>query len=180
MDCGTSGSPSFIVSQSLFKLMSFELVMLSNHLILCCLLLLLLSIFPSIRVFSNEVAFRIMWPKYCSFSFSNNPSNLTEKDEDRETLGMPAHRAWPEAWIQVLQWVTWNSEPSVRLNLPGLWSNYRSHWEKSPQTCYFKPPGLGITSVKCSVIAAMVSWYNHYVLKAWSLDTCIQIIWALV
>ena len=55
--------------------MSIELVMLSNHFTLCCLLLLLPSIFPSIRVFSNEVAFRIMWPKYCSFSFSNNPSN---------------------------------------------------------------------------------------------------------
>ena len=55
--------------------MSIELVMPSNHLILCCPLLLLLSIFPSFRVFSNESALLIKWPKYWSFSFSINPSN---------------------------------------------------------------------------------------------------------
>ena len=61
---------SFIIFQSLFKLMSIKLVMLSNHLILCCPLLLLPSIFPNIRVFSNESAFCIRWPKYLSFSIS--------------------------------------------------------------------------------------------------------------
>ena len=55
--------------------MSFELVMLSNHLILCHPLLLLPSIFPSIRVFPNESSLPIRWPKYWSFSFSNSPSN---------------------------------------------------------------------------------------------------------
>ena len=55
--------------------MSIESVMPSNHLILCHLLLLLPSIFPSIRVFSNESALHIRWPKYCSFSFSISPSN---------------------------------------------------------------------------------------------------------
>ena len=62
-------------SQSLFKLMSIELVMPSSHLILCRPLLLPPSIFPSLRVFSSESALRIRWPKYCSFSFSINPSN---------------------------------------------------------------------------------------------------------
>ena len=62
-------------SWSLPKLMSIESVMLSNHLILCCPLLLLPSIFPSIRVFSNESVLRIRWPKYWSFSFSISPSN---------------------------------------------------------------------------------------------------------
>ena len=62
-------------SQSLLKLMSIELVMPSNHLILCCPLLLLPSIFPSMRVFSNESVLHIRWPKYWSFSFSINPSN---------------------------------------------------------------------------------------------------------
>ena len=62
-------------SQSLLKLMSIELVMPSNHLILCCPLLLLPSIFPSIRVFSNESALRIRWPKYWNFSFNISPSN---------------------------------------------------------------------------------------------------------
>ena len=60
---------------SLPKLMPIELVMPSNHLILCCPLLLLPSIFPSIRVFSNESALCIRWPKYWSFSFNISPYN---------------------------------------------------------------------------------------------------------
>ena len=61
-------------SQSLLKLMSIESVMPSNHLILCHPLLLLPSIFPSIRVFSNESVLHIRWPKYWGFSFSISPS----------------------------------------------------------------------------------------------------------
>ena len=68
-------SLSFTISQSLLKLMSIESVMPSNHLILCCPLLLLPSIFPSIRVFSNESVLPIKWPKYWSFSFIISPSN---------------------------------------------------------------------------------------------------------
>ena len=68
-------SLSITDSWSLFKLMSIESVMPSNYLILCCPLLLLPSIFPSIRVFSNESVLPIRWPKYWSFSFSINPSN---------------------------------------------------------------------------------------------------------
>ena len=63
-------SLSFAISQSLLRFMSIELLMLSNHLILCCPLCLLSSIFPSIRVFSNELAICIRWPKYWSFSIS--------------------------------------------------------------------------------------------------------------
>ena len=63
-------SLSFTISWSLLKLTSIEPVMLSNHLFLYCSLLLLPSVFPSIRVFSNESVLRIMWPKYWSFSFS--------------------------------------------------------------------------------------------------------------
>ena len=66
---------SSTISQSLFKFMSTESVMLSYHLILCCPLLLLPSSFPSIRVFSSESALCIWWPKYWSFSFSISPSN---------------------------------------------------------------------------------------------------------
>ena len=68
-------SLSITNSQSFFKLMSIALVMPSNHLILCRPLLLPPSIFPSIRVFSNEWAVYIRWPKYWSFSFSVSPSN---------------------------------------------------------------------------------------------------------
>ena len=69
-------SLSFTISWSLLKLMSIKLVMTSNHLILCHPLLLLPSIFPSIRVFSNESALCLRWPKYWSFSFSISPSNI--------------------------------------------------------------------------------------------------------
>ena len=68
-------SLSITNSRSSLKLMSIELVMPSNHLILCCPLLLPPSIFPSIRVFSNESVLRIRWPKHWSFSFSISPSN---------------------------------------------------------------------------------------------------------
>ena len=68
-------SLSITNSQSLFKLMSIESVMPSSHLILCCPLLLLLPIPPSIRVFSNESTLCMRWPKYLSFSFSISPSN---------------------------------------------------------------------------------------------------------
>ena len=68
-------SLSITNSWSLLKLMSIESVMPSNHVILCCLLLLPPSIFPSIRVFSNESVLHIRWPKYWSFSFSISPSN---------------------------------------------------------------------------------------------------------
>ena len=68
-------SLSFTISQSLLKLVSIESVVLSNHLILCRPLLFLPSIFASIRVFSNESALHIRWPKYWSFSFSLSPSN---------------------------------------------------------------------------------------------------------
>ena len=68
-------SLSIIMSWSLLKHMSIELVMPSNHLILCCPLLLPPSIFPSIRVFSDESVLCIRWPKYWSFSFSISPSN---------------------------------------------------------------------------------------------------------
>ena len=71
--------------------MSIELVMASNYLILCCPLLLLPSIFPNIRVFSNESALRIRWPKYWSFSFNMSPSN--------EHLGLISFRM---DWLDLL------------------------------------------------------------------------------
>ena len=70
MDCSTQASLSITNSKSLLKLMSVKLVMPSNHLILCPPFLLLPSIFPSIRVFSNESVLHIRWPKYWLFSIS--------------------------------------------------------------------------------------------------------------
>ena len=84
-------SLSITNSWSLLKLMSIQLVMLSNHLIVCCPLLLLPSIFPSIRVFSNESVLHIKWPKYWIFNCSISPSN--------ECLGMISFRM---DWLDLL------------------------------------------------------------------------------
>ena len=73
--CSTPGFPVLHISQSLLKLMSIESGTLSNHLNLCHALLLLLSVFPSIKVFSNEPALWIRWPEYWSFNFSISPSS---------------------------------------------------------------------------------------------------------
>ena len=79
MDCSTPGLPVHHQSWSSLKLMSTESVMPSNHLILCCPLLLLPSIFPSIRVFSNESVLPIRWPKYWTFtSASVLPVNMQD------------------------------------------------------------------------------------------------------
>jgi len=74
MDCSVPGFPVLHISRSLLRFMSIESMMSSNHLILYQPLL-LPSIFPSIRVFSNELALGLRWPKYWSFSFSSSPSN---------------------------------------------------------------------------------------------------------
>ena len=74
-DCRMPGFLFFTISRILLKLISIESIMPSNHLILCHLLVLLPSIYPSIRVFSSELTLPIKWPKYWSFSFSISPSN---------------------------------------------------------------------------------------------------------
>ena len=75
MDCSTPGLPVQHLLLEFTQLMSIELVVPSNHLILCRPLLFLPSIFPSIKVFSDESVLRIRWPKYWSFSFSISPSS---------------------------------------------------------------------------------------------------------
>ena len=75
MHCSMPGLPVHHQLPEFIKLMSIESMMPSNHLILCHSLLLLPSIFPSIRIFSNESVLHIRWPKYWSFSFSTSPSN---------------------------------------------------------------------------------------------------------
>ena len=75
MDAACQASLSFTISRNLLRFMSIESVMPFNHLIFCCPLLLLPSIFPSVRVFSNESVLHIRWPKYWDFSFNISPSN---------------------------------------------------------------------------------------------------------
>ena len=93
---GRQASLSFTVCRSLFRCMSIVSVMLSNHLILCCPLLLLPSIFLCIRVFSNESVFHIRWPKYWSSSFSISSSN--------EYSGLISFRIDCFDWFDLLFW----------------------------------------------------------------------------
>ena len=115
-------SLSFTISQSVLKFMSIESLMPSNHLILCCLLLLPPSIFPSIRVFSNESALCIRWPMYWSFSFSISPSN--------EYSGLTSFRI---DWFDLLEGLTRVfSNTTVRKHQlfstqPSLWHNSHIH-----------------------------------------------------
>ena len=99
-------SLSITNSQSSPKLMSIQSVMPSNHLILCCPLFLLPSVFPSIRVFSNESALRIRWPKYQSFSFNISPSD--------EHLGLISFR------------MNWLDLPAVQGTLKSLLQHHSS------------------------------------------------------
>ena len=115
-------SLSITNSWSLLKLMSIASVMPSTHLILCCPLLLLPSIFPSIRVFSNESALHIRWPKYGSFSFNISPSN--------EHLGLVSFRM---DWLNLSGWIS----VLVKRNLTKLNNNIEvkgKFWEK--KVCY--------------------------------------------
>ena len=93
-NCSISGLSESHISWSLPKFMSVESVLPSNHFILCCSLLLLLSIFPSTSVFSNELAVCTRSPKYWSFSFSISPSN------EYSGLSLPAI-----LWNSALSWV---------------------------------------------------------------------------
>ena len=113
-------SLSFTISWSLLKLMCIESVMLSNHLVLCCALLLLPSIFLSIRVFSNESALHITWSKYCSFSFIISPSN--------EYSGLISFRIEWFDLLAVQETLKSLLQHHIRMHqffgtLPSLWSN---------------------------------------------------------
>ena len=109
-------SLSFTISKSLLKLMSTELVMPSNHLILCHPLLLLSLIIPSHRVLSNLLALRIRWPKYWSFIFSISPSN--------EYLGLISFRIDWFDLLAVQGTLQHHSSKAPILECSALWSNW--------------------------------------------------------
>ena len=147
MDCSTPGFPILHISYSLLKLMSIESMMPSNHFILCCPLLLLPSIFPSIRVFSNESALRIRWPKYWSFSIRISPSS--------------EHSGWfPLGWTGLISLQS-KGLSTVFSNItveklqffgsqPSLWSNEHVHtWQPEP---------LWLIRTKASEPASWIFW----------------------
>ena len=124
MAAALQASLSIANSQSLLKLMTIELVMPSSHLILCRPLLLLPSIFPSIRVFSSKSVLPIRWPKYWNFNFSISPSN--------EYSGLISFRT---VWFDLLSVQGLSrvfSSTTVQKHLffgtqPSLWSNFHIH-----------------------------------------------------
>ena len=121
MDCSTPGFPVHHQPLELLKLMSIDLVMPSNHLILYRPLLLLTSTFPSIRVFSSESVLHIRWTKYCSFSFSISPSN--------EYSGLIFFRS---DWLNILAIKGILKSPTVQKHQffgtqLSLWSNCHIH-----------------------------------------------------
>ena len=131
--CNASRQASLSItnSWSFLKLLSRELVMPSNHIILCCPLLLLPSLFPSIRVFSNESALPIRWPNYWSFSFNISPSN--------EHSGLISFRMdWLDLLVvkrlsRVFSNTTVQKHQFVSAQ-PSLWSNSHIH------TCLLEKP----------------------------------------
>ena len=115
---------SFIISWNLLKFMSVELVMLSNYLILCHTLLFLPSIFPSIRVFSNELSLLIRWPKYWSFNFSINPAmNI----QCWFPLGLTGLISLPFKRLSRVFSSTTNQKHQFVVTQPSWWSNSHIH-----------------------------------------------------
>ena len=125
------GSLFITNTQSLPKLMSIELVMPSNHLILCHPLLLWPSIFPSIRVFSNESVLCIRWPKYWSFSFNITPSSEHSglMSFRMDWLGLLAHQGTLKSLLQH-QLKTINYSVLSFLYSPTL-TSVHDHWKNS-------------------------------------------------
>ena len=117
-------SLSFTISQNLLRLLSIESVMPSNHLILCHPLLLLPSIFPSVRVFSSDSAVRIRWPKYWSFSFSISLSNEYSRliSFSNDWFDLLAVQGTLKSLLQYH-----SSKASNFGSQPSLWSNFHIH-----------------------------------------------------
>ena len=115
---------SFTVSRSLLKLMFTESVMPSNYLFLCCRLLLLPSVFPSMRVFSSESVPHIRWPKYWRFSFSTSPSNEYSRliSFRMDWLDLLAVQGTLKSLLQ-----HHSSKASIFQHQPSLWPNSHIH-----------------------------------------------------
>ena len=141
---GHQASLSITSSGSLLKLMSIELVMPSNLLILCPPLLLLLSIFPSIRVFSNESALHIRCPKYQNFSFSISPSNEYSRliSFRMDWLDLLAVQGTLKSLLQHPQFKSINSLALSFLYSPTLTIFFQKKYQNSTKEEYFQSNGV--------------------------------------
>ena len=160
------GTTEYSVNMSLRKL--WELVMSSNHLILCCPLLLLPSIFPSIRVFSNELALCIRWPKYWIFNFSISPFN--------EFSGLLSYRI---DWFDLLA-VSWDSQES------SLAPQFESINSSSVRllygpthicACYWKNHSFDCTDLFSKVMSLLFNMLSRLVTAFLPRSKCLLISW---
>ena len=169
MNCSTQASLSITNSRSSLKLMSIELVMPSNHHTLCCPLLVMPSIFPSIRVFSNESALCISWPNYWSLSFSISPSN--------EYSGLISFRIY---WFDLL---------AVQGTLKGLlqFHNLKASilWHSAffmvqlshPYMTTVKATSLSIQILVVRVISLLFNMLSRFIIAFLPRSKCLLISW---
>ena len=136
INCGTPGLLSINNSQSSIKLMSIDLVMPSSHVILCCPLLLLTPIPPSIRVFSNESALHMRWPKHWSFSFSIIPS--------KENPGVISFK---------MDWLDF-------LAIQGTFKSLLQHHSSKASILQCSAPGAGASLVAQRLKCLPPTWYT--------------------
>ena len=149
MDCSSPGFPVLYRLLEFVQLMSIESMMLSNHLILCQILLLLPSIFPSIRLFINELALCIRWPKYWSFSFSISPSN--------EYSGLIFFR------------IDWFDLPTIQRTLKSLLQNHSSKASMLRYSAFYivqlshpwMTTGKPVALTRWNFLASNVSAFQH-------------------
>ena len=159
---------SFTISHSLLKIMSIESMMPSNHLILCRPLLLLPSIFPNIRVFSNESVLLIRWPKYCSFCFS-----ISSFNEYSEMISFMMDwldlLAAQEILKNLLQ--HYNQKPQFFGTWPSLWSN--SHI----CTRLLEKPELWLDRPLSAVMPLLFNILSRFVIAFLPRSKCLLISW---
>ena len=150
MDCSMPGPTVHHQLLEFTQNMSIESVMPSNHLIICCPLLLLPSVFPSIGVFSNESTLRIRWPKYWSFSFNINPSgehpglisfniyfiSLMKSGGSENLNGILIQNAW-ECWLKYNKYYRHHSlKVSFVMTQSKKGMESRNTWELMPELCW--------------------------------------------
>ena len=169
MDCSTPGSLHFTISQSLLKLMSIKLVMPSNHLFLCDPLLLLPSVFPSIRVFSSESALYIRWPKYWSFigsiSTSNGYSGLISFRTDWfDFLAVPGTlKSLPQSFsISLIRMVpfSWHLIISHFISFKNDAQSFQLPFLQEQPSMWHRNEVRGSLLQDCNLFCADPSWYS--------------------
>ena len=160
-------SLSFTISQNLLKLMSIELMMPSNHLILCYPLFLLPSIFPSIRIFSNKLALTIRWPKYGSFSISPSSEYSQLVYLSTDWFGLHVSKGLSRVFSSMIIW-----KHQFFSAQPSLWSNSHIHTRLLK-----KMIALTIWTLASKVITLLFNTLSMFVIVFLPRSKCLLIPW---